>query len=431
MLGKGYIGTRIWNELKKGGYEGSLSTVHRYIAGVREETRIKGLVTTRVETSAGKQMQYDWKEWMLPINGRPVKVYIHEIILSYSRRKYYCSSLSITTADIIRAITAAIGYFGGLAEELVIDNPKQMVIAHDRNGIIRYNDEFLRFLGLYGIDSRPCSTYRARTKGKVERPFYYIQEHLLRGLEVGDIAEFDRLLFEFTEQYNARPHSDLKESPDKRFEIEKGALRPIPVVEPASLYTRQIRTVSSDGYISWDSALYPVSMKHCLKKVMVESIFGKTLRVYAIDGSPIAEIDIRLADRHVRPVHPEHGQINDSYSKKKALYKSDVVKRFVETFKEAGEAFLRGLKTAVGANMYWHIEEIMRYTALYSTEDIISVMEECTECNSYHKNSIMRLLKNKPLKEQPVETVNSPYLGPAIDINRPLSTYHVSAEASI
>jgi len=55
----------------------------------------------------------------------------HEIILSYSRRKYYCNSLSITTADIIRVIASAIGYFEGLAEELVINKPKQMVITHD------------------------------------------------------------------------------------------------------------------------------------------------------------------------------------------------------------------------------------------------------------------------------------------------------------
>jgi len=54
--------------------------------------------------------------------------------------------------------------------------------------------------------------------------------------------------------HNSRPHSDLKESPDERFKIEKGALRPITIVEPARPYTRQIRTLSGDGYISWDSA---------------------------------------------------------------------------------------------------------------------------------------------------------------------------------
>ncbi|RMG68091.1 MAG: IS21 family transposase, partial [Nitrospirae bacterium] len=232
MLEKGYIGTRIYNELRGIGYEGSLSTVHRYISGIKKESKIKELATTRVETPPGKQLQYDWKEWQLPIGGSVVKVYIHEVVLSYSRKKYYCSSLSITTMDVIRAIARGVEYFGGVTDEIVIDNPRQMVITHSKGGAIRYNDEFLRFCGLYGIEPQACRPYRARTKGKAERPFYYIQEHLLRGLEVEDIAQFDRLLHEFTEKYNRRPHSELKESPEERFKIEREALRPIPHVEP-------------------------------------------------------------------------------------------------------------------------------------------------------------------------------------------------------
>jgi len=96
--------------------------VHRHIAGIKESEEIKKLATTRVKTASGKQMQYDWKEWDLPVNGKPVKIYIHEVILSCSRKKHYVSSLSITTADVIRAIAGAIEFFGGVAEQLVIDD---------------------------------------------------------------------------------------------------------------------------------------------------------------------------------------------------------------------------------------------------------------------------------------------------------------------
>jgi transposase len=92
--------------------------VHRHIAGIKGLEEIKTLATTRVETPPGRQMQYDWKEWHLPVDGKAVKIYIHEVVLSYSRRKYYVSSLSITSQDVIRAIAGAIEYFGGFAEEL-------------------------------------------------------------------------------------------------------------------------------------------------------------------------------------------------------------------------------------------------------------------------------------------------------------------------
>jgi len=104
MIEKHYIGTRIHNELLQIGYKGSLSSVPRYTAGIKEAEGIKGLATTRVETEPAKQMQYDWKEWHLPVDGKAVKIYIHEVVLSYSRKKYYVSSLSINTEDVIRAI---------------------------------------------------------------------------------------------------------------------------------------------------------------------------------------------------------------------------------------------------------------------------------------------------------------------------------------
>lgn len=50
MLEKEYIGTRIYNELVEIGYRGSLPSVHRYIADIKEAEQIKAKATTRVET---------------------------------------------------------------------------------------------------------------------------------------------------------------------------------------------------------------------------------------------------------------------------------------------------------------------------------------------------------------------------------------------
>lgn len=426
MLAKEYIGTRIYTELQELGYKGSLSSVHRYVAGIKGFERIKNLATTRVETAPGKQMQYDWKEWALPIDGKPVKVYIHEVILSYSRKKYYVSSLSIGTADILRAIAKALEFFGGLTEELVIDNPRQMVITHKKSGTVRYNDEFLRFCGLYGLQPNACRPYRARTKGKVERPFYYLQEHLLRGLEVKALVEFDGLLEEFTDKYNAREHSDLKEAPEERYQKEKDTLRALPWVEPAILYNKEVRTVSNDGYISWDGALYPVAMSYCLQTVRVDTELGKTIKVYDKGGSMLAEHKARLFDKGIRPVHPEHEGRNEVFMKKKESHRAESVKKFIEVFEQTGQLYAEGLRTVVTANMYWHIEEIMKYTTLYSIAEVSSVLAECIEIGAYHKNSVRRLLECKVPKEHTLDILNDRfYLVPPVDIKRPLCEYKV------
>jgi transposase len=123
------------------------------------------------ETRPGQQMQYDWTEWLLP-----VKVYFHQAILSFSRYKFVTFSLDITTETIIRVLHRALVAFGGVPEEIVIDNPRQMVISHSPQGTIRYQDDFLAFLGFYTLKPDPCRPYRARNKGKVENPFYYLKE---------------------------------------------------------------------------------------------------------------------------------------------------------------------------------------------------------------------------------------------------------------
>ena len=94
MISKDYIGTRIFAELLKLGFDGSQTGVYRYIKSLNNHKKVSNLSTTRVESPPGKQMQYDWKEWELLVGGQTKKIYIHGLVLSNSRYKYYSFSLS-------------------------------------------------------------------------------------------------------------------------------------------------------------------------------------------------------------------------------------------------------------------------------------------------------------------------------------------------
>ena len=422
MLAKKYIGTRIYAELTKQGYRGSLSSVHRYLRGIKEDDERSELATTRVETPPGRQMQYDWKEWSLPVGGQPLQIYLHEVVLSYSRKKHYSFSLTITAQDVMRAIADAIQFFGGVAPELVSDNPKQMVITHTRDGIVYYTDDFLKFCGLYGIQPEACQNYRARTKGKAERPFYYVQEQFLRGLDVDSLHEFAAGLDAFRDEYNRRPHSTLKEPPDERFQRERDCLRPVALVEPTIFYPREPKKVSNDGYISCAGNLYPVPMRLCLKTVWVEFIYGRMFRVYDERGALIDEKEMCLRKQSERPVHPEHEEINERYREKRAGARSALVKRFEASFGEAGRCYVTGLRNQAGPNLYWHLKEILQYQELYGSEAVASAIEECLSFGAYHKNSVRRLLEGKKL-QTPVEFNPAVVNYPRVNIKRTLSCY--------
>jgi transposase len=425
MMEDRYIGTRIYEELKAKGFEGSLSTLYRCRQRLRTEADIREKATTRFETAPGKQMQYDWTVWTLAVSGRPVTVYFHQVVLGYSRKKYYTWSLRIKTQDVMRAIEQGIVYFGGVPEELVIDNPKQEVVVHKKSGVVCYTDEFLRFCGVYGMEPNACVPYRARTKGKVERPFYYLEEHLLRGLEVSEVGELDGLLKSFTDGYNARAHSSLKESPDERFAREKVYLRPIPAVDPTFIYSREVRKVSNDGYIHWEGHLYAVPMDFCLHDVWVEEVFGSVLLIYDVSGKVIAEHSVRLFDKGIRPEHPGHAAINDACLMKKESYRAGLIRTFVERFPAQGDTYVAGLRKNTTVNMSWHLEEILGFCHFYRNDEISAVLDECIRLGAYHKNTVKRLLGERDFQIPLSALEGLPMCRAALDITRSLSAYHV------
>jgi transposase len=419
MIKKGFIGTRIHEELIALGFAGSLSTVERVIHGIKVEKERSDRITTRVETEPGRQMQYDWKEWELPVNGKPVMIYIHEAILGFSRKKYYTFSLTITGSDVIRAIHEALTFYGGVPLEFVMDNAKQMVITHERSGAVLYNDSFLKFMGLMGIDLNPCQNYRARTKGKVERPFYHLQEHLLRGCEAKDLSEFALKLATYREKVNGTIHSTVKEAPSERFERERSSLRPLPMIDPALLYPRAIRDVSNDGYVPWGGNQYPVPMDLALRSVLVEPVFGRVIHVYGEKGNVAITHELSLSPGH-RPLHPEHEEMNRAFQEKKEAKKSAIVKAFNDAFPEHG-SYIDSLRKAQGANLYAHLKEIVSYADLYPVEEVSKILKECVAMGAFHKNTVRRLLASKALKV-PAFPLGSGFVGPA-PLTRNLSVY--------
>jgi len=422
MLKKGLIGSRIFKELKAKGFQRSQSSVDRYLRKVRSSERVEKQ-TSRFETEPGQQMQYDWKEWELEIGGISTKLYIHSLILSYSRKKFYVASLGITTADILQAIYAGMAYFGGFSRELVIDNPKQMVLTHRKNGLLRYNDGFLKFCGLFGIIPNACENYRPQTKGKVERPFLYLQEHFLKGLEVQNWGCFEAKLATFTDSVNTNYHRGIETTPNNRFEIEKTFLQTIPQVEPSSWRLTEIRKVSQDGYLSLMGKLYPVPMRLCGKEVMVESLFGKTFKVMWAEAV-VCELSRRFDGPNLVS-HPEHAAMNSDYEAARQKKRGLPVREFIRLFPAQGALFFEGLKTVQRENAYYHVAEILKLTQFYHLTDMAAVLEECMALKAFHKNTVKRLLVSKPLKATPVSAVVSALAvaRPSTPISRPLSVY--------
>ena len=389
MLQQRFIGTRIYEELTKLGYTGSLTSLYRYLRQFQVEDCSKA--TIRFETEPGQQMQYDWTQWLLPVAGQTRKIYFHQVILSFSRYKYITFTLDVTHTSILRVLDRALVFFQGVPDQLVIDNPKQLVLSHDHQGVRRYQDDFLAFLGGYGLEPDPCRPYRARTKGKVENPFFYLKEHFLRGLEVADLEELEQRLAQFLEQYNARPHGTTGRAPVDLFPQENlRPLVPVPLV-----LRRETRKVSWDGYVHVDSNRYPVPLAWAGKKVWIDKVMGRWLEVLGPDLKLISRQELCWGHRVTLP-HPEHTQQSRAYLDRKEQRRARVKTLFRETFPALAPDFLALAEQSLGLNAAYHLDKILDLLAVYDHQTVGSALQEALGAGMASVQAIKAFLPESP-----------------------------------
>ena len=86
-----------------------------------------------------------------------------------------------TMLHVFEGLEAAFTFFGGVPRELLFDQMKAVVTKDERaaggrvGGRVTENAEFLRFAHHWDFRVRACRPYRAKTKGKVERPVSYVR----------------------------------------------------------------------------------------------------------------------------------------------------------------------------------------------------------------------------------------------------------------
>src|SRR6202007_2377015 len=89
-----------------------------------------------------------------------------------------------------------------------------------------------RFRGLwrpFPVHPRGCQPYRAQTKGKIERPFFYLEQQFLKGRPFASLLDLQYQLAHFeSDDLDVRVHATTQERPIDRFQAEVAHLTPLP-----------------------------------------------------------------------------------------------------------------------------------------------------------------------------------------------------------
>jgi len=297
-------GARLLRDIRDMGYEGGYTAVTDFLRDVRPSARTQ--FERRFETPPGRQAQVDFAEFTVAFTDEPGvtrKVWLFSIILGHSRWLWGRFVSSQNLQSVMRCHIAAFAAMDGVPEEILYDRMKTAVIGEDEAGVITYNASLVALLNHYGAVPRACRPYRAKTKGKVERPFRYIRQDFFLARTFRNLddlnAQFDGWR---TGVANPRVHATTRRVVNEAFAEERPSLTGLPAIPYNAVLTVE-RRVSHEGMVSVDGNYY--SVPDTTRKRVVE-VQNHTHEVRIFEEGVLIAAHPVLEGKNQRRVDPAH-----------------------------------------------------------------------------------------------------------------------------
>ena len=154
---------------------------------------------------------------------------LFSLVLGFSRLIWARFVMHQDLQTVLRCHIAALEAIGGAPREILYDRMKTAVIGEDSDGLVVYNRSLLDLARNYGFQPKACRPYRAKTKGKVERPFRYIREDFFLGGSFRNLDDLSAQLRHWLDAVaNPRVHATTQRVVNEAFAEEKLHLKPLP-----------------------------------------------------------------------------------------------------------------------------------------------------------------------------------------------------------
>lgn len=288
------------------GIETSLRTVERAVAGLRRELRAEARATVRFETRPGEQLQIDFGERRVEIGGATERVFLFVATLGYSRRLHVRAYGHERQESWFDGMESAFRAFGGVPEEVLLDNARALVLHHDpASREVVLHPRLHAFARYWGFRVRACAPYRARTKGKDERGVGYVKRNAIAGRSFATWSSLEAHLEAWTRDVaDVRVHGTTGEAPMVRFARDEALqLRPADGIAPFTTARDLVRRVGADCAVEVDGNAYSVPWRLIGERVRVLVGSGQVRVQHA--GREVA-VHAELAGRRGRRMDPAH-----------------------------------------------------------------------------------------------------------------------------
>ncbi len=293
-------GKKLFSEIQDKGFEGSYTTLYRYLKNdlrtfwkkqykksfqfnsIKSSinlSKYKRAIT--VETGPGEQGQIDWGHFgKVVINGRIEKLYCFVFVLGYSRALH----IEFTTTQKLPVFeTCHINAFKklGIPRSIIYDNTKTVILSNqkmpDGERRIYPNLAFLDFAKYYGFEIIASHPYWPRDKGKVEAGVKYVRNNFMQGIRFPkNIQSLEQLNLEAQKWVdsiaNIRIHANTNEKPIKQWLEEKDYLRFPNNLPDYQVSPFVIRFSTKDQFIQYKQNFYSVPKEYAWRKLFIREV---------------------------------------------------------------------------------------------------------------------------------------------------------------
>jgi hypothetical protein len=282
--------------------------------------------------------------------------------LAFSRQLFIQYYPCYTRFEAKLFLQQALSFMQGSCRRCVIDNTTVILAAGaGQSAIVAQDMQF--FSRFYGFEFIAHAVNNPNRKGRIERPFAYVENNFLAGRQFSDWEDLNRQARVWCEIVaNQKPKRCLGMSPQAAYIQEKPFLLPLPD-SALPIYQHNQRIVDTQGYMHLETNRYSVPECHIGHAVDVYQYLDKVEIYY--QNQPITQHPRLVGVRNQKASIKEHHR---------GLYRNAnrqsccAAEKALVGCHETLDAYIQQLKSHTRGRGVWVLKRLLYLKQLYPAE---------------------------------------------------------------